>query len=292
MESYGKVFKILRESKNLSLAEVAGDYVSTAQLSRFENGKSRLSVDLFFACLKNMDVLQGEFSTFYSMYYQQEDIRTSVRLYTEMNNRNTHFIKQELSKLMKEYDRTGKKSTRVLAAVLHVFLNKCDKSYQIPAIEIEVITDYLFSIDEWCFYELWILGACYKVLSVQTLEVFIQEIVARTQFYMGIEVNRKKVYRILLNILGYLLDIGEEWQASKLIRLVQSLNILENDVFERLQLKFCRAHLAYLQGDKAALDTMKECQRFAEFLDCYYLSEAISETIQGLEKGKNSVDSR
>lgn len=282
METYGKVFKILRESKNLSLAEVAGDYVSTAQLSRFENGKSRLSVDLFFACLKNMDVLQGEFSTFYDVYYQQEDIRTSVRLYTEMNNRNTYFIKQELSKLKEEYDRTGRKSTRVLVAVLYVFLNKCDKNYQVPIVEEEVITDYLFSIDEWCFYELWIFGACYKVLNIQTLETFIHEIVARTQFYMGIEANRKKVYRIILNILGYLLDIGEERRASKLIRLVQSLDILENDVFERLQLKFCQAHLAYLQGDKAALDTMKECQRFAEFLDCYYLSEAISETIQGL----------
>lgn len=282
METYGKVFKILRESKNLSLAEVAGDYVSTAQLSRFENGKSRLSVDLFFACLKNMDVLQGEFSTFYDVYYQQEDIRTSVRLYTEMNNRNTYFIKQELSKLKEEYDRTGRKSTRVLVAVLYVFLNKCDKNYQVPIVEEEVITDYLFSIDEWCFYELWIFGACYKVLNIQTLETFIHEIVARTQFYMGIEANRKKVYRIILNILGYLLDIGEERRASKLIRLVQSLDILENDVFERLQLKFCQAHLAYLQGDKAALDTMKECQRFAEFLDCFYLSEAISETIQGL----------
>lgn len=282
METYGKVFKILRESKNLSLAEVAGDYVSTAQLSRFENGKSRLSVDLFFACLKNMDVLQGEFSTFYDVYYQQEDIRTSVRLYTEMNNRNTYFIKQELSKLKEEYDRTGRKSTRVLVAVLYVFLNKCDKNYQVPIVEEEVITDYLFSIDEWCFYELWIFGACYKVLNIQTLETFIHEIVARTQFYMGIEANRKKVYRIILNILGYLLDIGEERRASKLIRLVQSLDILENDVFERLQLKFCQAHLAYLQGDKATLDTMKECQRFAEFLDCYYLSEAISETIQGL----------
>ena len=58
-DSYGKIFKIIRESKNMSLKEVAGDFVTPAQLSRFENGKSNLSVDTFFNCLKNMDVLQG-----------------------------------------------------------------------------------------------------------------------------------------------------------------------------------------------------------------------------------------
>ncbi|MBF0700121.1 hypothetical protein [Streptococcus danieliae] len=173
-----------------------------------------------------------------------------------------------------------------------VFLNRCDSDYPIPASEIEVITDYLFSVEEWCFYELWILANACDSLSTPTLDLFSQELLSRTQFYIQIDENRRRVNSILLNTLAILLDRGEERRASKLIRLIQSLDILENDVFERLQLKFCRAHLAYLQGDKAALDTMKECQRFAEFLDCYYLSEAISETIQGLEKGKNSVDSR
>ena len=80
MSNYGKVFKMIRESKNMSLKEVAGDFVTPAQLSRFENGKSNLSVDTFFHCLENMDVLQGEFSTFYHSYYQDEDIRVSVEI--------------------------------------------------------------------------------------------------------------------------------------------------------------------------------------------------------------------
>lgn len=59
MEKYGKVFKIIRKSKKMSLKEVAGEFVTPAQLSRFENGKSNLSVDTFFNCLKRMDILQG-----------------------------------------------------------------------------------------------------------------------------------------------------------------------------------------------------------------------------------------
>ncbi|WP_153049720.1 helix-turn-helix transcriptional regulator, partial [Streptococcus suis] len=52
MGTYGKIFKLIRESKNMSLKEVAGDFVTPAQLSRFENGKSNLSVDTFFNCLR------------------------------------------------------------------------------------------------------------------------------------------------------------------------------------------------------------------------------------------------
>lgn len=81
MEEYGKVFKILRESKNMSLKEVAGDFVTPAQLSRFENGKSNLSVDTFFNCLQRMDVLQGEFFTFYQAYNQCEDTRLSLSFF-------------------------------------------------------------------------------------------------------------------------------------------------------------------------------------------------------------------
>lgn len=80
MEKYGKVFKMIRESKNMSLKEVAGDFVSPTQLSRFENGKSNLSVDTFFNCLENMDVLQGEFSTFYHSYYQNQDLQVLLDL--------------------------------------------------------------------------------------------------------------------------------------------------------------------------------------------------------------------
>lgn len=95
MSNYGKVFKMIRESKNMSLKEVAGDFVTPAQLSRFENGKSNLSVDTFFHCLENMDVLQGEFSTFYHSYYQDEDIRVSVEIRQAVENHNTSYFRKK-----------------------------------------------------------------------------------------------------------------------------------------------------------------------------------------------------
>lgn len=282
MGKYGKVFKIIRESKNMSLKEVAGDFVTPAQLSRFENGKSNLSVDTFFNCLKNMDVLQGEFSTFFHSYFQDEDIRVSIELYQAIENRNTIYIQRKIKEYEQLFLKNGRKSDRVLISVLYVALNRCDSTQSVPEKEKNIITEYLMSIDEWCFYELWIFGRCSMAMNSKTIEVLGNELVHRTQFYNGLSENRKRVYRVLLNITGQLLDRGEERVVAKFIKYLDNLDILEVDLCERLQLKFIKAQFMYLQGNIRGLEDMKECQKIASFLDCYNLSKQIGDTISSV----------
>ena len=61
VKSSGKILKIIRESKNMSLKEVAAGDISVAQLSRYERGISSLTVDSFYSCLRNMSVSLAEF---------------------------------------------------------------------------------------------------------------------------------------------------------------------------------------------------------------------------------------
>ena len=277
-DSYGKVFKMIRESKNMSLKEVAGDFVTPAQLSLFENGKSNLSVDTFFYCLRRMDVLQGEFSTFYSAYFQNQDVRLSPQLLKAIQSRNIGYLDKQIKEYQERFAEEGRKSDRVLIAVFHVMINRCDPKQGVPETERQVIADYLMSVDEWCFYELWILGYCARSLNTKLLELLSSELLNRTQFFNGITENRKRVYKVLLNIVGHLLDRKEDRTAARLINSLDSLDILEADLYERLQLKFAKGHLNYLQGNIKGLETMKKCQEMANFLDCYDLSQQIEDT--------------
>ena len=277
-DSYGKVFKMIRESTNMSLKEVAGDFVTPAQLSRFENGKSNLSVDTFFYCLRRMDVLQGEFSTFYSAYFQNQDVRLSPQLLKAIQSRNIGYLDKQIKEYQERFAEEGRKSDRVLIAVFHVMINRCDPKQGVPETERQVIADYLMSVDEWCFYELWILGYCARSLNTKLLELLSSELLNRTQFFNGITENRKRVYKVLLNIVGHLLDRKEDRTAARLINSLDSLDILEADLYERLQLKFAKGHLNYLQGNIKGLETMKKCQEMANFLDCYDLSQQIEDT--------------
>ncbi|CAG5279853.1 transcriptional activator, Rgg/GadR/MutR family protein [Streptococcus pneumoniae] len=45
MEQIGKVFRQLRESRNISLRQATGGQFSPSMLSRFETGQSELSVE-------------------------------------------------------------------------------------------------------------------------------------------------------------------------------------------------------------------------------------------------------
>ena len=252
----------------MSLKDVAGDFVTPAQLSRFENGKSNLSVDTFFNCLKNMDVLQGEFSTFYHSYFQDEDVRLSKELRQAVESRNVGYFQKMIKEYEMRYLESNKKSDRVFIAVLYVMRNRCNMQESVPKEERQVISDYLMSIDEWCLYEVWIFTNCSRALSSKMIELLGGEVIHRTKFYIGIEENRRRVSRLLLNITGEILDRGEERVAAKFIRYLDQLYIRETDMFERLQLKFIKAQFSYLCGNGKGLEDMKECQRIANFLDC------------------------
>lgn len=59
---YGKIIKQIRKSKNMTLKEVAGEVLSISQLSRFENEKSVIPVDLFYEVLDNLNSTTEEFN--------------------------------------------------------------------------------------------------------------------------------------------------------------------------------------------------------------------------------------
>jgi len=54
MEQIGKVFRQLRESRNISLRQATGGQFSPSMLSRFETGQSELSVEKFLFALGNI----------------------------------------------------------------------------------------------------------------------------------------------------------------------------------------------------------------------------------------------
>ena len=54
LEQIGKVFRQLRESRNISLRQATGGQFSPSMLSRFETGQSELSVEKFLFALENI----------------------------------------------------------------------------------------------------------------------------------------------------------------------------------------------------------------------------------------------
>ena len=58
MESkhYGEIIQRIRQDRNMSLKEAAGDAITPNNLSRFEKGLSTVKVDTFFYLLDKLNV--------------------------------------------------------------------------------------------------------------------------------------------------------------------------------------------------------------------------------------------
>lgn len=281
MGSYGKIFKIIRESKNMSLKEVAGDFVTPAQLSRFENGKSNLSVDTFFHCLRRMNMVEGEFSTLYQSYFQIDNLFSSEEFVRAVYSHNAQYMDNKILYHQAEYEKDGRQFDRVMVAAFHIFKQQwCDPDYDVSEDEKAILSDYLMSIDDWGKFELWIFGNCSRGLPSKMLEVLGMEVLNRTKFYMDIAENRDNVYKVLINISSSLLDRGEELATIRFLKILDSVNIMEKNMRDRLLLKLLKARLSYMNGNDGGLEIMKECLYIAKFLDCFDLIHQINKEIE------------
>lgn len=127
MKEFGKIFKILRESKNLSLREASEGAISMAQLSRFERGQSSVSIDSFFQCLDNINVLLDEFQVIYNNYTLTDDIRFNKELFEAYLNNNYLKLDKFLNDLEMEKLKHPNKNILIIFSKLYLTPRNTEK---------------------------------------------------------------------------------------------------------------------------------------------------------------------
>lgn len=139
---YGEIIQKIRQDRNMTLKEAAGDIITPNNLSRFEKGLASVKVDTFFEILSKLNL----------------DIEDYVEA-CQIQNENAQRAKQIINALIKN-DRIkarkilGKKSDWENIIVYYTLklaiLNQVDKMDELTPEEAETINylvDYIFSID-------------------------------------------------------------------------------------------------------------------------------------------------
>ena len=281
----GKIFKLIRESKKMSLKEVAADVISTAQLSRFERGISGITIDSFYSCLKNMAVSLDEFQYVYHNYTEASDLIFSSRLSEaciENNPIKLRGMLDECQKLEEEFPK--KKIHRLNTIVVKAVLSYCDSDFQIGKKDIDFLTDYLFSVEEWGRYELWLFTQCVDLLTLSTLETFASEMINRTQFYNKLPANRRRIIQMLFNVISVAIEEDQLQVAMKFLNYIDNSKIPETDLYERILVKYYQAFYAYRIGNRQAMEDMEQCLETLEFLDCYGLAQKLKLQIDKMKE--------
>lgn len=281
----GRVFKTIRESKGLSLKEVADDIVSLAQLSRFERGLSGITVDTFYLCLKNMNVPLDEFQLTYHNYTQTRDIQFSTELSEAYLNQDVAKIKSILQDcLQAEEENPSQRIYKLKTIVVRAILSYCSPSETVSEKDVQYLMDYLFSVEEWGRFELWIFTNAISLMTVASMEIFTKEMIKRTQFYRDLPENRKRILQMLLNVVGICLEQNHLTLAYRCLNYIDSFNIQETDLYERVLIKFYRGLYDVQMGKQDGLKEMKDCAHMMTALDCFGTAQHMKNQIEKLSE--------
>lgn len=147
MESnhYGEIVYKIRQDRNMSLKEAAGDAITPNNLSRFEKGLATVKVDTFFEILSNFNLDAEDYA---EVLHIHNDAAQRIKQVTNALSKND---------LMKARQILGKKSewTNVieyytLKLVIIIYTKKVKKLDEFTPDELEAVhylIDYILSID-------------------------------------------------------------------------------------------------------------------------------------------------
>ena len=188
MKKFGEIFKKFRESRGLRLKDVAKAGISTSQLSRFEKGETDLTISKFMFILDEINMPIDEFMYAVHDFHRDElnELLSKVRHF--VSTRDVEGMKKLLYSQMELEDRREK-----FHLSGETYYTKDDLTY---------LTDYLFSVEYWGYYELLIFSNTLDVLNHDVFMVLAREMFRRSDFYKEIPNNRRLISTMLLN--GYI----------------------------------------------------------------------------------------
>lgn len=236
---YGKIFKKFRESRGLSLKDVAKSGLSSSHLSRFEHDEADLTISKFLLALDAIHMPIEEF------VYAVRDFRRDD--FNELLEKIRYLVSKcdidGMKKLLiSQIEKKDKKepfdsfNTILLKKRLQDLLEEILVTEQ----EIGIISDYLFSVEYWGYYELLLFMNTIDVLNHKTMMVLAKEMCHRSEFYREIPNNRRLLATMLLNAYITCIERNELMDALYFEKQLKYCNFSETEMYEKLVLHYTK----------------------------------------------------
>lgn len=253
MENLGSTFQLLRKSRNLSLDDLAGDIVSKSQISRFENHNVKISFIKMHYLVSRLHMSMDEFISFCNGFYSKKNTHYLQHLHFLYSSRNfseiTRLYKIQVNLLQQSQTKIESNELALSVIFLKTFLYGSDsEKYKINKDEIQLLTDYLFSIENWGQYEIYFLGQSSFFIPYNTYLLLSKEIINNKLFYEHDYDNKLSVGRLAVNSFTTSLEQKDVENSIYFSQKAKSI-IPRNDYLAKTALLFNNGWLAYLRRD-------------------------------------------
>ena len=226
----GQSLRKIRKSKNISITQLEDGCLSKSQISRFERGESEISCIRLINLLNKLNVTIDEFISIHNN-------NMLPRFPTLINNIRKLYSRNDVESLKILLNANSKYTTNslentMLKSLLYTLTPDISPSEE----ELLELTDYLFSVEIWGFYEIVLLGNCIRTLNYSTVFLLTKEMVKNYHFSVNNKTNKILVTQLSINCLISSIDNEFFNNCQFLIKEIKDLlrdelNFYEETVF-------------------------------------------------------------
>ncbi|MGT2926303.1 Rgg/GadR/MutR family transcriptional regulator [Streptococcus cuniculipharyngis] len=277
----GEFYKELRLARGIKQKEVARDGLSVSQLSKFETGQSMLSADKLLIAIEGIHMTFEEFG--YALYNYQKPL--FVREAEKINELFQAQDKQGLINLKEKYKQSDTCSFLNYAIVKNILYILDGSSELASGEERERVTHYLYSIEDWTNYELYVFGNTIPFLSDEDIVFLGKEFLPKVVLYGELPDMRRKVKQILINLISEFVDRDIYYYVDYFAEKLQNI-LTYQDIFEQILLTFLKMCADYKMS-KLALAELEAYVKGLEILNNPELLTILKLRIMNLNRDKN-----
>lgn len=257
----GKTLRKIRKEKQISISSVADEHLSKSQISRFERGESEISCARLINILDKLNISLEEFLIIHNNDFGKcenfmnliQHIREDYTLHRVISLKNTLYCNIDLT----DFDRT------MLKSIIYAL----DSSHKPTDEELLKLTDYLFKIENWGYYEIILLGNCVRTIEYSSYFLLTKEMLKNYIYSSLNKTNKKLVTQLAINCLIASIDAKKYNNCRFLIKEISRLLDNELNYYEQTVFLYAQGYLEFAQGAHSGISKMRDALQIFDILN-------------------------
>lgn len=258
----GITLRKVRKGKQISLCSVADEHLSKSQISRFERGESEISCIRLINILDKLHVTLDEFLILHDDDYTNSESFANLVQYIrkQYSSQSIDNIACLLSDTT-NYTLDPLEKTMV-KSILHTMDSRIIPSDE----ELLQLTDYLFKVEKWGYYEIIIFGNCARTINYNSYFLLTKELLKNYIYSSLNKTNKRMVTQLAINCLILSIDEEKFSNCSYLISEIKTLLDNEFNFYEQTVFLYATGYYEFKRQLSSGIEKMKQAIQVLDIL--------------------------
>ncbi|WPC07829.1 helix-turn-helix domain-containing protein [Globicatella sp. PHS-GS-PNBC-21-1553] len=265
--SLGKTLRKVRKGKQITIDSLADNLLSKSQISRFERGESEVSCIRLINILDKLNMTLDEFLVLHNNNYgkTRSFLNLVQTIRKEISLHNIDILKKMLTD---DLNINAFEKTMIKSMIYCV-----DNSFRPSEEELISLTDYLFKVECWGYYEIILLANCAHTMNFNSFFLLTKEMVKNYIYSHSNKTNKILVMQLCLNCLISSIEKEKFLESEYLINEIKCLLDKELNFYERTVFLYITGYYEYKNNIDSGIRKMKEAIQIFDFLEQNDLKE-------------------